>query len=57
MFVASKTYNDPGTEVDTTVPFVNYMIYNGTGIFKGKTNMNIEFHNNTTPKTRTITIS
>jgi hypothetical protein len=57
MFVASKTYNDSGTGIDTTVPVVNYMIYNGTGIFKGKTRMNIKFHNNTIPKTRTITVS
>ncbi len=46
---ASANYLDTGSGFETTVPFVNYTVTAASGIFKGFTNLKIDFFNNGNP--------
>jgi hypothetical protein len=56
MVVASQTYEDSGNSFETTVNFVDYMIHNATGIFKGKKWLRINFFKRFGRKLRIITL-
>lgn len=57
MVVASTTYADPGSGLATEIKRVHYMIHNGTGIFKNKTWLTIDFNNTSVPAKRVITVN
>ena len=56
MVVASQTYDDSGKDFETTLNFVDYMIHNATGIFRGKKWLRINFFNKGIRKLRIITL-
>lgn len=55
MLTATTTYTDSGDGFNTTVDKVQYMILNGTGIYKKSTMLTIHFNN--TLKRRRIVIT
>jgi len=56
MVVASQTYNDSGDSFETTLNFVEYMVHNATGIFRGKKWLRIDFFKKFGKKLRRITL-
>ena len=58
MLVASTTYVDKGNSFQTEgLKSVGYMIYNATGVFKGKSLLTIYFYNDIGYGQRRIIIS